>query len=60
MTIDTLPPSITSVFTTLRGGNYTAGAYIDVVIAFSKPVTFSELPDVYSDVSASCRAPKLL
>ena len=58
MTIDTLAPTITSVYTALKSGNYSAGDYIDIIIAFSKPVTFSELPDIYSDVSAPCSAPK--
>ncbi len=50
VTIDTLPPEITGVYSTAKGGNYTAGDYIDIVVKFSKDVSFSPLPDIYSQV----------
>ena len=53
VSIDTLPPQVVSVFSTAKGGNYTAGSFLDIVIKFSKDVDFSPLPDIYSQVSSS-------
>ena len=50
VTIDTLPPAVTLVYSTEKAGNYTAGHYINVVVKFSKDVGFSQLPDIYSQV----------
>jgi hypothetical protein len=47
--IDTQSPSIVSVHTGKYSGNYSAGTMINVVVEFSKNVTISELPNLYSD-----------
>ncbi|CAM9252441.1 unnamed protein product, partial [Choristocarpus tenellus] len=38
ISVDTTPPSVTSISTTRANGTYTVGAEIDVVVAFSAPV----------------------
>jgi hypothetical protein len=60
VTIDTLPPSITNVYSTESSGNYTAGHYIDIVVKFSKDVIFSELPNIYSQATALNAPPATL
>jgi hypothetical protein len=60
VTIDTLPPAITLVYSTERSGSYTAGHYIDIVVKFSKDVTFSELPNIYSQATARNAPPGIL
>ena len=51
VTIDTFPPTIKSVYTTEKDGNYTTGKFIDVIVEFSGDVKFSQQPDVYSQVA---------
>ena len=48
--IDTFPPVIDKVYTTESDGNYTLGDFIEIIVEFSKPVKFSQQPDVYSQV----------
>ena len=50
VSIDTLPPNVAAVYSTAKAGNYTAGAFIDIVVKFSKDVDLSQLPDIYSQV----------
>jgi hypothetical protein len=56
ISIDTFPPDIAKVYTTESDGNFTAGDFIDIIVEFSKPVKFSQQPDIYSQVRSEPRA----
>jgi hypothetical protein len=60
ISIDTYPPEIDKVYTIESDGNYTADDYIDIIVEFSKPVKFSQQPDVYSQVRLDPCAARLL
>ena len=44
LTIDTLAPTVSSVFSTALTGSYKAGASLPLVVRFSEPVTVSSFP----------------
>jgi hypothetical protein len=50
VSVDTALPTITNVYTTKLGGNYTVGSTIYIIAEFSREVSFSELPGPYSQV----------
>ena len=56
VSIDTRPPSIVSVYTSEKAGNYTAGHTFEIVMKFSKDVLLSELPGQYSQVYLDAQA----
>ena len=47
ISIDTLPPTILNVYTGRTAGTYTYKDIINIVVEFSKPVYFSELPSKF-------------
>jgi hypothetical protein len=47
VSVDTWPPTILSVYTGSQAGSYTFLDVINIVVVFSKPVFFSELPSKF-------------
>ena len=49
--IKTVLPAVVSYKTSVPAGNYTTGAFIDIVVTFTEGVVFSQLPDPSSQAS---------
>ena len=49
--IKTVPPAVVSYKTSVPAGNYSTGAFIDIVVTFTEGVVFSQLPDPSSQSS---------
>ncbi len=55
--IDAMPPQIVSLHTGKSPGTYTNGTMINIVVEFSKDVSFSSLPDQYAQIYVDIYAP---